>query len=197
MPYITTLRSGAVELPQAVLFASVPQTASAPPQPRRVSDERHETCLGASMRRVHAPAKSVEVLLLESPEAFANALLARPPMADQNLLIARDRDESLRRFALRALRRLRRMLKSPNQISSVSYLFSGDDKDAGVRTRLLRALAGIAHPGTLRVVGPREARDAMFGYLDAASPRVPGSQIEARFSPTGWAIMSAAVVPAH
>jgi hypothetical protein len=152
------------------------------------------------MRRLTpAPAKSVEILLLESPEAFACALLARPPLAEQNHIIARDRDETLRRFALRALGRLRRMLKTPHQIASISYLFGGDLADDRVRSRLLGALVtALAHQGALRVVGPRDSTDAMFGYLDALSPRLPfGSRIEARISPTGWMIMSAGDDRAH
>jgi hypothetical protein len=151
------------------------------------------------MRRLTpVPSKSLEILLLESPEAFACALLARPPLAEQNHIIARDRDESLRKFALRALGRVRRMLRTPNQVVSISYLFGGGADDR-VRSRLLRALGlALAGRGALRVVGPRDSTDAMFGYLDALSPRLPlGSRIEARVSPTGWMIMSAGGGPAH
>jgi len=152
------------------------------------------------MRRLTpVPAKSLEILLLESPEAFACALLARPPLAEQNHIIARDRDENLRRFALRALGRVRRMLRTPNQVVSISYLFGGDDPDSRVRSRFLSALvAALGRRGALRVVGPRDSTDAMFGYLDALSPRLPlGSRIEARVSPTGWMIMSAGGDRAH
>jgi hypothetical protein len=145
------------------------------------------------------PTKSIEILLLESPEAFARALLARPPLAEQNHIIARDRDESLRRFALRALARLRRMLRTPGQIATISYLFGGAEPGNRVRSRLLRALVtALAHRGALRVVGPRDSTAVMFGYFDALSPRLPtGSRIEAQISPTGWMIMSAGADQAH
>ena len=75
----------------------------------------HGSCFDVSAvrRLTPVPAKSVEILLLESPEAFTDALLARPPSADQNHLIARDKSETLRRFALRAIHRLRRLLATP------------------------------------------------------------------------------------
>lgn len=152
------------------------------------------------MRRLTpVPAKSLEILVLESPEAFACALLARPPLAEQNHIIARDRDESLRRFALRVLGRVRRMLRDPNQVVRISYLFGGEGTGDRVRSRLLSALAtALARQGSLRVVGPRDSTDVMFGYLDALSPRLPlGSRIEARVSPTGWMIMSAGADRAH
>jgi len=114
------------------------------------------------------PLKSIEILLLESPEAFACALLARPPLGEQNHIIARGSSESLRRFGIRALGRVRRMLRTPNQVVSISYLFGGDPTNDRVRSRLLRALvSALARRGSLRVVGPRDATDAMFGYLDA------------------------------
>jgi hypothetical protein len=146
-----------------------------------------------------APGKSVEILLLESPEAFTSALLVRPTLAEQNHIIARDRDESVRRFALRALGRLRRMLRTRNHISSISYLYGGGDADRAVRTRLFVALLPtLKKRGALRVVGPHASSDTMLGYLDALGPRLPlGTRIEARVSPTGWMIMSAAADPAH
>lgn len=146
------------------------------------------------MRRLsHDAPKSVEVLLLESPEAFAAALLARPPLAEQNHLFVRDRGESLRRFSLRVLRRLRRMLAASNQICAISYLFSGDPAEAGVRARLLRALSAIlGQRGALRLIGPRDATGKLLDYMDALGPRLPvGTRLEANLSPTGWTIMSA------
>jgi hypothetical protein len=146
------------------------------------------------MRRLTpVPSKSVEVLLLESPEAFAAALLARPPLAEQNHLIARDRGESVRRFAVRVLHRLRRMLATAHQISSISYLFSGDPAAAGVRGRLLRAISPVlGRRGALRLIGPRDAADELRHYQDMLGPRLPaGTELEANVSPTGWTIMSA------
>lgn len=146
------------------------------------------------MRRiVPVSSKSVEVLLLESPEAFAAALLARPPLAEQNHLIARDRGESLRRFAVRVLHRLRRMLSGPDQIASISYLFTGDTGDSRVRARLLRAISAVlGRRGALRLIGPQDATGKLFDYMDALSPRLPaGTRLEADLSPTGWTIMSA------
>jgi hypothetical protein len=137
--------------------------------------------------------KSIEVLVLESPEAFAAALLARPPLAEQNHLIARDRGESLRRFAVRALHRLRRMLAVSDEISSVSYLFTGDPAQAKVRARLLRALSSVlGRRGALRLIGPRDATGKLLDYMDALGPQLPaGTRLEANLSPTGWTIMSA------
>jgi hypothetical protein len=143
-------------------------------------------------RLTPVPSKSVEILLLESPEAFADALLARPPGAEQNHLIARDKSETLRRFALRAIHRLRRLLASPDQISSISYLFGSDQADARVRCRLLRALLSVPRRGPFEVIGPRGSNDTIFGYLEPFGPGLPvGSRLEAKISPTGWTIMSA------
>jgi hypothetical protein len=146
------------------------------------------------MRRLTpVPSKSVEILLLESPEAFAAALLARPPLAEQNHLIARDRGESVRRFAVRVLHRLRRMRARADQISSISYLFAGDSAAAGVRARLLRAISVmLGRRGALRLIGPRDATGDLRDYMDALGPRFPvGTRLEANVSPTGWTIMSA------
>jgi hypothetical protein len=144
-------------------------------------------------RRTPLDPKSIEVLLLESPEAFAAALLARPPLAEQNYLIARDRGESVRRFAVRALHRVRRLLAGHEQISSVSYLFTGDAAEAKVRARLLRAIwAVLGRRGALQLIGPQDATGKLFDYMDALSPRLPaGTRLEANLSPTGWTIMSA------
>jgi hypothetical protein len=146
------------------------------------------------MRRLTpVPSTSVEVLLLESPEAFAAALLARPPLAEQNHLIARDRGESVRRFALRVLHRLRRMLATTDQISSVSYLFTGNAGAASVRGRLLRAVSAmLGRRGALRLIGPRDATGELKNHMDALGLRLPaGTRLEANLSPTGWTIMSA------
>jgi hypothetical protein len=146
------------------------------------------------MRRLRAaPVQSIEILVLESPETFVDALLARPPLADENYLIARDRHETVRQFALRSLRRLRRMLASPHRIANVSYLFSGAAAESSVRRRFLRGLAAAARRGSLQVIGPQASAEAIAGYMDSLSPRLPcaGSTREARFSPTGWAIVSA------
>jgi hypothetical protein len=135
--------------------------------------------------------RSVEVLLLESPEAFADALLARPPSAEQNHLIARDRNESLRRFALRAIRRLRRLLSSPDQISGISYLFGGAAADGRVRGRLLRALLAIQRRGALAVIGPDGSSESILGYFGTFDARLPrGARLEAKVTPSGWTIMS-------
>ena len=146
------------------------------------------------MRRLTpVPSKSVEVLLLESPEAFAAALLARPPLAERNHLIARDRGESVRRFALRVLHRLRRMVATRDQISSISYLFTGDPAAASARGRLLRAISAIlGRRGALRLIGPHDATGELRNYMNALGPRLPaGTRLEANLSPTGWTIMSA------
>jgi hypothetical protein len=152
-----------------------------------------ESALGSRMRRLTpVPSKSVEVLLLESPEAFAAALLARPPLAEQNHLIARDRGESLRSFAIRVLHRLRRLLRTPGDIASISYLFSGDSADDNTRSRLLRALSAMqGRRGALRLIGPQQATARLFDYMDVLSSRLPaGTRLEARLSPTGWTIMT-------
>lgn len=146
------------------------------------------------MRRLTpVPSKSVEVLLLESPEAFAAALLARPPLAERNHLIARDRGESVRKFALRVLHRLRRMLAKADQISSISYLFTGDPAASSVRGRLLRAISAIlGRRGALRLIGPQDATRELRDYMDDLRPRLAaGTRLEAKQSPTGWTIMSA------
>jgi hypothetical protein len=148
----------------------------------------------AFMRRMTpVPSKSLEVLVLESPEAFAAALLARPPLAEQNHLIARDRGESLRRFSMRVLHRLRRMLAGSDQIAAVSYLFTGDAAGANVRARLLRAISAVlCRRGALRLIGPHDATGRLLDYMDALGPRLPeGTRLEANLSPTGWTIMSA------
>jgi hypothetical protein len=143
-------------------------------------------------RLTPVPAKSVEILLLESPEAFSDALLARPPGADQNHLIARDKSETLRRFALRAIRRLRRLLATPDQISGISYLFGGDSADDRVRCRLLRALLSVRRRGSLEVIGPHGSTENILGYLGSFGPSLPeGSRLEAKILPSGWTIMSA------
>jgi hypothetical protein len=143
-------------------------------------------------RLTPVPSRSVEVLLLESPEAFTEALLARLPGAEQNHLIARDKSETLRRFALRAIHRLRRLLASPDQISGISYLFGGDAADDRVRCRLLRALLSVQRRGALEVIGPRGSREDILGYLGTFGPSLPaGARLEAKISPTGWTIMSA------
>jgi hypothetical protein len=146
------------------------------------------------MRRITpVSSKSIEVLVLESPEAFAAALLARPPLAEQNHLIARERGESLRRFAVRVVHRVRRMLAGCDQIASISYLFTGDCAEANVRARVLRAIAAVlGRRGALRLIGPQDATGKLFDYMDALSPRLPvGTRLEAKLSPTGWTIMSA------
>lgn len=144
------------------------------------------------MRRLTPVPSKVEVLLLESPEAFAAALLARPPHAEENHLIARNRGESVRRFAMRVLHRVRRLLRVPGHVLSISYLFSGDHAESKVRGRLLRALsASQARRGALRLIGPRQATGRLFDYMDSMSPRLPaGTRLEAKLSPTGWTIMS-------
>jgi hypothetical protein len=143
-------------------------------------------------RLTPVPAKSVEILLLESPEAFTDALLARPPSADQNHLIARDKSETLRRFALRAIHRLRRLLASPDQISGISYLFGGDAADDPVRCRLLRGLLSVRRRGSLEVIGPRGSTEYILGYLGGFEAALPeGARLEAKILPTGWTIMSA------
>ncbi len=137
------------------------------------------------------PALSVEVLLLESPEAFAQALLSHPPHADENYLIARHDGETLRSFGVRALRRVRRMLASPDQIASVSYLFSGHTLEGLVRRRLLKALLSVQpRCGSFRLIGPRSSSDSPFGYLDELRPGPLRGHLQATRLPTGWTVMS-------
>ncbi len=145
------------------------------------------------MRRITPiPSRSVQILLLESPEAFTDSLLARLPGAEQNHLIARDKSETLRRFALRAIHRLRRLLASPDQISGISYLFGSDEADARVRSRLLRALLSVPRRGAFEVIGPHGSSNHMLGYLDPFAAALPaGARVEATSSPTGWTITSA------
>jgi len=136
--------------------------------------------------------QSREVLVLESPEAFADALLARPPRADENHLIARERGESLRRFALRTLHRLRRTRADPRQVLRISYLFRGGASEENVRSRFLKALAALASCGSLSLVAPSEATETLFRCLGALHlPLAGGAVLEAELSPTGWTILSA------
>ncbi|HEY2408961.1 MAG TPA: hypothetical protein VGI10_23310, partial [Polyangiaceae bacterium] len=145
------------------------------------------------MHLVEKDPRSIELVILESPADFSSALAAQPPTADQNHLMARSPEESLRRFALRVFKRTRRVLRATRDVKRISYVFSDSEPhNTTLRFRLLSALSCmLGERGVLRLVGPAEATAQVFNCMDNVRSRLrAGTELEAQLSPTGWTVIS-------
>jgi hypothetical protein len=136
---------------------------------------------------------STELVILESAADFSGALAARPPSADQNHIMVRGAEESLRRFALRVFKRSR-SLRGGRGLRCISYvLCAAEAHRLCLHCRLLGALSRLlGAQGVLRVVGPAAATSVVVACMSSVCKGLRfGVDLEAQLSPTGWTVMSA------
>jgi hypothetical protein len=145
------------------------------------------------MHRIPPDRRSIELVILESPADFTSAFAAQPPSADQNHLMMRAPEESLRRFALRVFKRSRHLLRATRNAPRISYVVSAAHaSSSSLHCRLLTALSGLlGERGTLRLVGPAEATAQISTCMNSVRRRLrAGTELETQRSPTGWTVIS-------